>query len=200
MSLIQRVRNILLEPKATWPVIEQEPADAASLYRGYLLYLAAIPAVAGFIGLSFVGVGAGMRFPLSAGFAQMVVSYALSLLTVFVLGLLIDALAPTFGASRNPLNALKLAAYGSTAALVGGVFNLIPALAVLGLLAALYSVYLLYTGLPVLMKCPAGKAGVYAAAVVGAGIAVSIVLGMIAGLLLPSPMMMDGMPGMGTGS
>ena len=96
MNLVQRVQDILLKPKPTWPVIEQEQADVASLYQTYLIFLAAIPPVAGFIGLSVIGFGGfGMhiRMPFLSGLVNMVVSYGLSLLMVFVLALIVDALA-----------------------------------------------------------------------------------------------------------
>ena len=57
MNLVQRVQDILLKPKDTWPVIATEPGDAAALYKDYLIYLALVPAVAGFIGMSLFGIG-----------------------------------------------------------------------------------------------------------------------------------------------
>jgi hypothetical protein len=188
MNLIQRVQDILLKPKDTWPQIDAEAATPGSVYGGYLIVLAAIPAVAAFIGLSLVGVGGfgtSFRVPIGAGLANMVVSFVLSLLAVFVLALITNALAPTFGGSRSPISALKVVAYGSTAGFVGGVFSLLPALSILGLLAALYSIYLLYTGLPVLMKCPPEKALGYTAVVVVCGIVAMIVLGVVSAAVLP---------------
>ena len=161
MALVQRIQDILLKPKDTWPVIAQEAGDTASLYRNYIAPIALVPAVAGFIGLSLVGVGGfgySLRVPLVTGLVNMVVGYVLSLVMVFVLALIVDALAPTFGGTKNQANALKLVGYGATAGFLGGIFNLFPALSILGLLAALYSVYLIYTGLPVLMRCTADKA------------------------------------------
>ena len=102
MSLIQRVQAILLQPKETWPVIAQEGGDAKSLYTGYVMILAAIPAIAGFIGLSLIGAGAfgiSVRIPIATGVLQMLVSWVLSLVMVFVVALIVDALAPTFGGS-----------------------------------------------------------------------------------------------------
>ncbi len=189
MNLIQRVQDILLRPKTTWPAIEQEPADVASIYTRYVLILAAIPAVAGFIGMTLIGVGGfgmHMRVPFMWGLTNMVVSYALSLVMVFVIALIADALAPTFGGSKNQIQALKLVAYGSTAGFVGGIFGLIPSLSILGLLAALYSIYLIYTGLPVLMKCPPEKAAGYTAVVVVCGIVAGIVIGAISAAVTPS--------------
>jgi hypothetical protein len=199
MSLIQRVQDILLKPKDTWPVIAQEGGDTASVYSSYLIYLAAIPAVAAFIGLSLVGAGAfgiSMRLPIMSGLVNMVVSYVLSLVAVFVLALIVDALAPTFGGTKSQINALKLVAYGSTAGFVGGIFGLLPSLAMLGLIAALYSIYLFYTGLPVLMKCPPEKSGAYTAVVIVCGIVAMIVLGVVSSLFMPTGgMHMGGMMG-----
>jgi hypothetical protein len=188
MNLIQRAREILLKPKETWPVIEQEAATTASIYSGYLVFMAAIPALAGFIGLSLIGTGAfgiSVRVPLLSGLAHMVVGYVLSLVVVFVMALIVDALAPTFGGTKSQIAALKLVAYGSTAGFVGGIFSLLPSLSVLGLLAALYSIYLIYTGLPVLMKCPPEKAGAYTAVVVVCGIVAMVILGALSAVVLP---------------
>lgn len=188
MNLIDRAQRILLQPRDTWRIIEAEQADAAGLYTRYLMILAAIPAVCGFIGMSLVGVGAfgiSVRVPLVAGLANMVVSYVLSLVGVFVLALIVDALAPTFGGQRNQIQALKLAVYASTAALLGGVFTLLPALAVLGLLAALYSVYLIYRGLPVLMRNPQEKTLAYTAVVLVAAVVMGLVIGAVGSLFMP---------------
>jgi hypothetical protein len=180
MSLIQRVQDILLRPRQTWPVIAAEPADTASLYSGYVVVLAAVPALATFIGLTLLGL------PILVGLLQLVIGYVLSLVMVYVLALIVDALAPTFAGTKSPIDALKLVAYGSTAGFLGGLFNLIPFLAVLGLLAAAYSIYLIYTGLPVLMKCPPEKAAAYTAVVIVCGIVAMVVLGAITSLVLPA--------------
>jgi hypothetical protein len=188
MSLIERVQSILLRPKQTWPVIAAESADVASIYTGYVAILAAIPAIAGFIGMTLVGVGAfgvSYHMPILTGVLRMVIGYVLSLVMVFVLALIVDALAPTFGGTKNQVQALKLVAYGCTAGFVGGIFSLIPSLAVLGLLAALYSIYLIYTGISVLMRCPPDKAGAYTAVVIVCAIVVGIVLGVLMSLFTP---------------
>ncbi|RUR71468.1 DUF1282 domain-containing protein [Variovorax guangxiensis] len=200
MNLVDRVQAILLKPKATWPEIDAEPADAASLYRNYVMILALIPALASFIGLSLIGVGAfgvSFRVPLVSGLANMIVGYVLSLVMVFVLALIIDAMAPTFEGTRSQIGALKLSAYASTAAFVGGVFSLLPSLSVLGALAALYGIYLLYTGLPVLMKCPPDKAVAYTAVVVVCAIVGGVVIAWVLALLTPSPMRLGAAPAVG---
>ncbi len=188
MNLIERVKNILLQPKETWVVIESETTDAATLYTQYAMILAAIPAVCGFIGLSLIGFsafGVSVRIPFVSGLVNMVVSYVLSLVGVFVLGLIINALAPTFGGQKSAIQALKVAVYASTAAMVGGVFSLLPALSMLGLLAALYSIYLLYTGLPVLMRSAPEKSVVYTVVVIIAAIVMGVIIGAISSVFMP---------------
>jgi len=185
MTLIERVQAILLRPKQTWPVIAAERGDVATIYKQYVAFLAAIPALAGFIVWTLIGVGmmgVSFRLPIATGLVQMVVGYLLSLGVVYVLALIVNALAPTFGGSKDFVAALKVVAYGSTAGFVGGVFNLLPALGWVALLAAFYSIYLIYTGLPVLMRCPPGKAGAYTAVVIVCAIVAMIVLGGVSSL------------------
>lgn len=189
MDIVQRVKDILIDPRQTWPVIEGEAADAAGLYKNYVMILAAIPAVAGFIGMSFVGfsaMGVSVRTPVAAGLVQMVVGYALSLAMVFVVALIVDAFAPTFGGQKSQINALKLVAYASTAGMLGGIFTLLPTLSALALLASLYSIYLVYLGLPVLMKCPQEKALPYTAVVVVCALIAGAVLGAVSAIFAPA--------------
>ncbi|HEY6224731.1 MAG TPA: Yip1 family protein [Gemmatimonadales bacterium] len=196
MSLMERAKNILLQPKTEWPVIEAEQATTGSLYTGYVIPLAAIPAVASIIGWSVFGLQVpllgAIRYPIGIGVRNAVVIYVLSLVSVFVLGLIIDALAPTFGGQKNPIQALKTAAYSYTAAWVGGIFNLFPSIALLGLLAGLYSCFLLFAGIPVLMKAPEDKAAGYTAVV----IIVAIVLYFIVGAIVAQFAWRPGLTGM----
>src|SRR3546814_8308964 len=85
---------------------------------------------------------------------------------VWVLAWIINALAPTFEATRNPVQAMKVAAYSATAAWVAGVFQIVPSLGWIGAILGLYSLYLLYLGLPILMKAPAAKAMAYTLATI----------------------------------
>jgi len=175
-NLVDRVRAILLRPKDEWPVIETEQTDAATLYRGYIVPLAAIGPVAAWIGGSLI-----YRTPIITGLAQAIVSYILTLIGTYLFALIIDGLAPSFGGTRNRMQALKVAAYASTATWLAGIFSIIPGLSVLGLLG-LYSLYLLYLGLPVLMKVPQDKAVTYTAAVVVLAIVMYLVIGLVAAI------------------
>ena len=183
MSLVARVKGILLSPRSEWAVIESEPATVGSLYSGYIVPLALIPCVAGFIGLSVFGytlMGTTIKLSMASGLEAAIVRYVLALAGTWVLALIIDALAPTFGGTKNPIAALKVAAYSSTASWVAGVFAILPVLAALGILG-LYSLYLLYLGLPALMKSPADKSLGYTIVVIVAAIVIFAIAGVVAG-------------------
>ncbi len=188
MALVDRVRDILLKPRETWPVIAAEPATVQSIYTGYVMLLAAIPAIAGFIGLSLIGLssfGVSFRLPIAVGLVQMVVGYVLSLVMVFVVALIVDALAPTFGGVKNQVQALKLVAYSMTAYWLAGIFSLVPMIGILGLLLGLYSIWLFYTGISALMHNPPEKSAAYTAVVVICAVVVSIVIGAVLSLFAP---------------
>ncbi|WP_374355858.1 Yip1 family protein [Chitinimonas sp.] len=192
MNLVQRVQDILLKPKETWPAIEAENTDTATLYKGYLAILAAIPAVAGFIGSTMVGrsaFGFSYRAPIVSGLVSGIVMYVVSLALIYGLSLIADALAPSFGGSKNQNNALKLVAYSYTASFVAGVLSIVPMLGMLAVLGSLYGIYLLYLGTPVLMKVPEEKAPGYVAVLVVCGIVASMVIGGVVGMLTMGSMM-----------
>ena len=190
MALLDRVKNILLTPKTEWEVIDAESTTVADLYKGYIIPLAAIGPVAQAIGSSVFGytvpfIGS-YRTPVGSAITGAVVSYVLTLAGVYVLALIIDALAPTFNGTRNQVQALKLAAYSSTASWLAGIFALIPGLRFLMILS-LYSLYLLYLGLPVLTKSPKEKALSYTAVIIIAAIVLFMVIGTLAGSVVSAP-------------
>jgi hypothetical protein len=175
MDLVERVKAILLTPKSEWLVIERESGDPVYLFVNYVAILAAIPAVCGFIGFSLFGpVGIG------AGLVSAIIQYLLAFVMAYALGLIIDALAPTFAAQKNPQNSLKLAVYSMTPGWLAGIFLLIPALSFLGILG-LYGFYLLWVGLPPLMKSSEEKAIGYTAAIAICAIIIFIVIGWVVG-------------------
>jgi Yip1 domain len=191
-SLIERVKNICVSPGAEWSVIDGESASTGSLITGYVVPLAAVSAVASFIGSSIIGVtlpfvGGTYRVPFVSGLVAAVVGVALTAVGVVVCSYVIDALAPTFGAQKNQMQATKVAAYAPTAAWVAGILQIIPALGVLAVLGALYSLYVLYLGLPRLMKAPSDKALGYTVAVVITVIVIGIVIGFASSMFIPTP-------------
>lgn len=188
MNLVERAKNILLTPKTEWDAIAADSTPTAGLITGYVLPLAAVAAVATFIGQVFVGTSMGfmgtMKIGMVAGLVGLVVSLVMAVATVFVIGFIADALAPSFGGQKNMNQALKVAAYSFTPVWVVGVLNIIPALGLLGIIAAIYAIYLMYLGLQGLMKAPREKAAGYTAVVVLASIVVWIVVATLTTLVM----------------
>src|ERR671910_1287587 len=172
-NLVDRVKRILLSPKTGWDVIDAEQITASDLYTRYIMPLAAIGPIANLIGSTVFGITIPFvgtyRVPIGSAITQAIVSYVLALAGIYVLALIIDALVPTFNGRRSQIQALKVAAYSSTASWVAGIFGLVPGLRLLAILG-LYSVYLLYLGLPIVMKAPREKAMAYTAVVILAAI------------------------------
>jgi len=180
VALVDRVQKILTAPKAEWPVIAQEPATPAGLYSGYIVPLAAIGPIAAFIS---TGVFLHRGFLLAAVVA--LVSFAGALISVFVVALIAEALAPSFGAAKDRSQALKWAAYSSTAAWVSGIFNLVPIFgALLVLLGSLYSLYLFFLGAVPVMRVPQEKAVGYVVIVIVAEIVLSVLIGIVLGIVV----------------
>jgi hypothetical protein len=190
-DLVGRVKRLLLSPSSEWDRIDAEPATIKDLYVGYVCILAAIPAIAGLIGGQLFGHG-GMFFHykpnLIAAIVSTIVTYGLTLLSVFVLALIIDALASSFDGQKNQIQAFKVAAYTGTAGWVFGVLQIFPPLALIGALASLYGFYLLYTGLPKLMKAPKEKALGYTVVTVLCAIVMFIVIGAVTGAVAGAAM------------
>lgn len=180
-KLIERVKSILITPKSEWARVDQESETVSGLYIGYVLPLAAIPPVASLIGgllFGYSALGITYRPPLIAALISAVVQYGLTLVGVFVLALIINALAPKFDGHANKTQALKVAAYSATAAWIAGIFSILPVLSILSILG-LYSLYLLYLGLPRLMKAPEEKAFSYTAVVVLATLVLGLIIGAV---------------------
>ncbi len=178
---VNRLKGILLQPGITWKAIDGEFTKPAALYKGWVLPLALIGPVCGALGTLVFGLSFGVvgsyRVPVQTIATLAVVDYVLSVVGVWALSMVINALASTFGGQKNDVQALKVAAYGSTPWFVAGVFSLLPQLALVGILVSLYTVYLVFAGVPVLMKPTKDQAMGYAiVAVLGAFVVALIIL------------------------
>lgn len=183
-SLVDRAKNIILQPKTEWPVIAAEPATIGGIYRNYVMILAAIPAVAMAVGLLLFGINlifVTVRPPIGYVLSQVIMMYVMALVGVYVIALIIEALAPTFGGTKDRVQAFKVAAYSYTPTWVAGILYLMPSLGLLVIIASIYGFYLLYLGLPVVMKSAPDKTVGYLVAIVVAAIVVGLILAAITG-------------------
>ncbi len=187
-KIIARVKNILMAPRAEWPVIAAEPETVQGLYKNYIVIIAALAPIGTFIGLLLFGISipfiGTIRLGVGTLISQLILSYLVSLGMTFVIALIIDALAPSFGGVKNQVQALKAAAYAFTPVWVVGFLNILPIGVIVGLLtlaALIYSIFLLNLGLQHTMQSPSTRSAGYTAVVIIIGIVIGFILQMIVG-------------------
>jgi hypothetical protein len=180
MDIVGRAKNIFLSPNTEWPVIAAEPTTVGTLYSGYIAPMTAIGPVCSLVALLMFFGGIAM----GAGFIAVAFTYVLNLAATFIVAMIAQYLAPQFGGRADIVAALKLVAYSTTPAWIGGIFNLIPSLAILNLLLALYGFYLLYTGATPVVNVPQEKAVTFTVVLVIAVIVVFVITGFILSAIL----------------
>ncbi|MET0364266.1 MAG: Yip1 family protein [Sphingobium sp.] len=181
-SLVARAKAILLTPKTEWPTIAVEQKSITEILTGYAVPLAAIGPVASFLGGQIFGYGAfGIHYrpSLVSGLSMAITSFVLSIVSLFVMMLIVEWLAPKFEGSATRLNAFKLVAYSMTASWVAGIFGIVPMLGWLAIVG-LYSFYLFYTGVTPLLNVPSLKAMTFTVVTVICAVVLSLVVGAIA--------------------
>jgi Yip1 domain len=188
MDLAERVKAICLRPKETWGVVKGEQTTVKELFTSYAGILAVIPPVATLIGFSIVGVRVPLigtwRQPLLNGLVHAVVYYVLSLVGIYVTAYIADRLAPKFDSKRDLTSATKAVVFSMTPVWIVSILYIIPGLSILVMVAGLYSLYLLYMGLPAMMDTPAEKRAGYVVVVIIASIVVMFVISLIVRMFL----------------
>jgi hypothetical protein len=181
---LARIRAILFAPKDEWPRISREEATVFGILQRYVAPLSGLVAFVSFVRLSVIGAslpfGETIRTPIAGGALNAVLTLMMAVIGVCIVAAIVNALAPAFGGVREWRQALKVSAYSLTPAFIGSVFGFLPALGtLLGLLAGIYGIYVLYLGLPVVMRSARDRAGAYTASVVVCTILLGIVFGAI---------------------
>jgi len=190
MNLVERAKEIILQPQVAWEKIKGEETTIKDLYTSYACILALIPAIANFVGMSLIGssfMGISFRVPIGTGLVQAILQYVLTLAGLYVVAFIIDALAPSFDSKKNMVAAMKMAVYASTPAWIAGILGIIPMLGILAIIASLYGLYLFYVGLPILMETPKEKVLGYFVVVIVVAIIISVLVGVFAGLVVSKP-------------
>ncbi|MEX0605413.1 MAG: Yip1 family protein [Marinobacter sp.] len=176
MSLSHTV-GLLTHPDREWESIRNDSESIGKLYLGHVLLLALIPAVAGFYGTTQVGwqIGDGqvIRLTSSSALQLCMLFYAAMLAGIYIIGRFIDFFAATYEVKNDKPRGVILAAYTATPVFLLGIIAAYPNIwvnMVVGLAAIAYSVYLLYEGLPILMKIPEDRGFMFASSVLTVGL------------------------------
>lgn len=177
MVLINHLLGLLLQPQQEWQAIRDNPKSIMQCYLELILILALIPPFAGFYGTTEIGWQLGWEAPVKLTVASAlpiaILYYLAILIAIFLVGKAIHWMAETYGAKPALADCVKLAAFTATPLLLVGVVQFYPVLWVnflAGLPALAYTVYLLYTGVPVIMNISQERGFLFASAVLTFGL------------------------------
>ena len=180
--ILNHIWGLYAHPKEEWHDIEKRH-ESLSYSLIHILTIALIPTICFFYAAAYIGwtIGVGAPIKISVASAQiMAVSMYFGLIIgVFSLAYLIQWMAKTFDSKPDFVQALELASYTATPLLMVGITALFPVLwfvALAGLAAVAYSVYLLYSGVPIMMNIPEEKGFIYSSSVVTCGLVLLVTL------------------------
>ncbi len=181
-KIIQRVINIITKPKSEWIAIKNESLSTKDIFVKYAIWVAIIPVVASFIGVTVFGIKiawATVRVPFGRAFVSMIFQYIFILAGAFLLGFIIDSLAPSFGAKKDMEASLKVAVFSAFPGWIAGILGIIPAIAMIGFIAGLYSLYVMYIGLKELKETPDDKYMGYFIVTIVVYIVIAVLIGFL---------------------
>jgi len=174
--MLGHVWGLLTNPQREWKAIRKERCTISHCYYSHVLILAAIPAIAGFIGTTYVGWSVAReahKLTFQSALQISLLFYLTMLVAVFTVGKLIQWMGQTYGARQSLAQSISLAAYTATPLFLFGIMLVYPLLwliLLLGLPVLAYSVYLLYTGVPVMMGISRERGFLFASAVMAVGL------------------------------
>lgn len=195
MNLVERAKNIMFNPKQEWETIKAESITTKDLYTKYAIILAAVPAIAGFIGYTifgYPGVFSTIRISVSTSILWGVITYITGLVGVYIIAFIVDALAPSFGSTKDMTASTKVVIYSYTPAWVAGIVQIFPVLGFIVALASIYSLVLMYMGLQRVKAVPQDKLVVYFVVIIIVAIIVFFVMAAIVSAIAFSGYMMSG--------
>ncbi len=186
--VLNHVWGLFSQPKKEWKSIKEERCTVGKCFCSHVLIMAAIPAIAGYIGTTQVGWSFGgfevHKLTTESALQIAIITYLTMLVAVFSLGKAIHWMGQTYGSKQTLPQAIALAAYTATPLWLMGFFFLYPVLwfnMLIGLPALAYTIYLLYTGVPVMMSVSQERGFLFASAVLSVGLVILVaVLGAMA--------------------
>lgn len=176
-----RCKGLILRPHDEWERIEHEKPSVRDLFLRWVVPLCLFFFLVPQLGvIAFPPEINGVKAAPSIALALFVVLVGAPLMAggVWVTAWIIDRLAPHFDGVRDADQALKLAAYAGTPLWLSAIFGLVPAMS-LAMALGLYAVFVLYVGLPVLMKAKREESIAYTASVVASVLVMAIIAMML---------------------
>ncbi len=176
MFKIAHAIGLLTSPNDTWKKISEEDNTISGHLLGYVFILAAIGPIAGYYGTTQFGWQIGTREAVKLSHeSALTISLMYYIMTIFAvigLGMLVQWMAKTYKGDCIIGRAVSLAGYTATPIFLIGFAEIYPILwvnLIIGLPALAYTVFLLYSGVPIMMKVTEDKGFLMSSALLGLG-------------------------------
>lgn len=180
--MLNHMFGLLLQPRREWQHIGELPENALRRQVPYVIVLALLPALAWYFGTTQVGWSIGgeqRRITSDSALSLVAVFYCTMVLAVIAVGYFIHWMAKTYGARSYPMKGMVIAGFTATPIFIAGVAGLYPLLwldILLAMLAVAYAVYLLYTGIPIVMGVSEERGFLFASAIVTVSLVVAVLV------------------------
>ncbi len=174
--MLHHVTGVFTHPTKEWEAVRDEECNLTDCYIKHVLLLAAIAPISGFIGATQVGwslagrthlLTTGSTLPMAIGF------YIVSLIGVYIMGRSIHWMAGTFDAKVSLDKSVLIATTIATPLFLSGIVAIVPVawlIMVVGMLAMGYTVYLMYTGIPIVLNIEPERGFILASGVLTVGL------------------------------
>lgn len=180
--ILNHIWGLYAHPREEWQTIEKRH-ESFFYSLMHILSVSLIPSISAYYAAAHIGWSIGSGDPImltqSSAAIMAIGMYVALILGVFALTYLIHWMAKTFGSDPDYTQSLELAAYTATPLLMVGIAALYPVLwfvVCAGIIAVCYSVYLLYSGVPIMMHIPEERGFIYASSVVTCGLVLLVTI------------------------
>ena len=181
--MIGKIFGIIFQPVKTWHEIAELSEAELKRYLWYPVILAILPAVAWYYGTTAVGWsvagGETVYFSTASAAAIAPLFYLAQLGAIWAVGFFVHWMADTYGAESSMLKGVVITGFCATPILIFGVFGFHPMFwldFLVGLVVVSHAVYLLYLGIPIVMRIPEERGFLFASAVVAVGMVAAIIV------------------------
>ncbi|WP_421863470.1 Yip1 family protein [Motiliproteus sp.] len=182
---LSHMMGVLHHPKEEWGLIREEHYSALKCYSSHMIYLAAIPPLAAFIGTTQIGwsiTGAeAVKLTVASALPIAIAFYVALLVGAGVMAWFIHWMEKTYGSESSFDDCMVLTTFTATPMFLAGLAALIPILwldVLIGMGAVAYTIHLLYTGVPEIMKIPKDRGFFFSSSILTVGLVVLV--GMLA--------------------
>ena len=174
--LIEHIIGLFVHPSEEWVVVRERSLRMGQVVF-HVLLLGAIPVISGYIGTTQfgwqIGTAETVKLTQSSAAVIAVCYYLIIISAVFSMAWMIHWMGETYGARQPMTRCLQLAAYIPIPLFLVGVTQMYPVLwlnLIIGIPAATYTVFLLYTGIPVMMEISPERGFLFSSAVLAFGL------------------------------